>query len=476
MKRLRSACVRAAIVALLALTSSTGYAQFVRSTYFMDGAQYRLQLNPALAPERGYINLPVIGHIESSVHSNSMGMDDVIDIIDNVDDADYFTTDKFFGKLKDMNRASATAATDVIAAGFWHGKGFMSFNMTVKADGNLSVPREMFSFMRDMRGLNQNDYTNYLRDINGGDLNVNVYTELGFGYTRVISDHVSLGGRVKGLLGHGNVSLKMEKAVIKTNLEGLDPGLDWTTADPLMLAQATGSASVDVAATLESTAHGLNYMVSPEGYIDDVEFKADKMGVCGLGAAMDFGIEYNPNDMFSLSAAITDVGFIKWSKGNTVRAYSNTSDLNYDSNNPGDIMRFTDVVATGKVLNLDMMRLYIDNQEAKARTTTIASTMALGAQCRLMENRMHIGALFTNRFANPENQSELTFSFNYHPASLLDFTLSYSPIMCGGQSIGLAMKLGPLFIGTDYLYMSKDTKCCNALVGISVPLGGRSLD
>ena len=476
MKRLRLACMHAAIVALLVLATATGNAQSVRSTYFMDGAQYRLQLNPALAPERGYINLPVIGHAEASVRSNTMGLNDVVDIIKNADDADYFTTDKFYGKLKDMNHASATAATDVIAAGFWHGKGFMSLNMTVKADGNLSVPREMFSFMRDMKGMNHNDYSNYLRDINGGDMNVNVYTELGFGYTRVINDHVSLGGRVKGLLGHGNVSLKMEKAVIKTNLEGLDPDLDWTTADPIMLAKATGSASVDVKATLESSAHGLNYKLSRDGYIDDVEFKAGKMGVCGLGAAMDLGIEYSPNDMFSLSAAVTDLGFIRWSKGNTVRAYSNTSDLNYDSNNPGDLMRFTDVVATGKALNLDMMRLYIDEQEAKARTTNITSTMALGAECRLMENRMHIGALFTNRFSKPENQSELTFSFNYHPRSLLDFTLSYSPILCGGQSIGLAMKLGPLFIGTDYLYMSKNTKCCNALVGISVPLGGRSFD
>ena len=65
--------MRAAIVALLVLATATGNAQSVRSTYFMEGAQYRLQLNPALAPERGYINLPVIGHAEASVRSNTMG-------------------------------------------------------------------------------------------------------------------------------------------------------------------------------------------------------------------------------------------------------------------------------------------------------------------------------------------------------------------------------------------------------------------
>ena len=139
-------------------------------------------------------------------------------------------------------------------------------------------------------------------------------------------------------------------------------------------------------------------------------------------------------------------------------------------------MRFADVVATGKALNLDMMRLNIDKQEAKSRTTSLTSTLALGGQVRLLENRMHLGALYTNRFSKPGNQNELTLSFNYHPQSLLDFTVSYSPIMCGGQSFGVAMKLGPLFIGTDYMFLGKDTKCCNALVGISVPLGARMMD
>ena len=476
MKRINITFAQVAIAVLLAMVPVMGNAQYVRSTYFMEGAQYRLQLNPALAPDRGYLNLPVISHTGASFQSNALGLDDMIDVFKNVDDADYFTTSKFYDKLKDMNRAHAAAVTDLIAAGFWHGNSFMSFNVSVKADGNVGVPKEMFTFMRDMKGMNHNDYNDYVRDIGGGDLDINVYTELGFGYAHVINDHLTLGGRVKGLLGHGNVNLKMDKAVIKTHLDGLSPDVDWTTADPMDLVEATGTASVDVVANLESSAHGLDYIVNDNGYIDDVEFKASKLGVAGFGAAVDLGIEYNVNETFSLSAAITDLGFIRWSKGNTVTAHANTSDLNYDSNNPGDLLRFADVVATGKALNLDMMRLYIDEQGAKSRTTSLTSTLALGGQVRLLENRMHLGALYTNRFSKPGNQNELTLSFNYHPQSLLDFTVSYSPIMCGGQSFGVAMKLGPLFIGTDYMFLGKDTKCCNALVGISVPLGARMMD
>ena len=45
-------------------------AQFLRTSYFMEGSHYRQQLNPALTPGRGYINLPVIGSLNMSITSN----------------------------------------------------------------------------------------------------------------------------------------------------------------------------------------------------------------------------------------------------------------------------------------------------------------------------------------------------------------------------------------------------------------------
>ena len=138
-------------------------------------------------------------------------------------------------------------------------------------------------------------------------------------------------------------------------------------------------------------------------------------------------------------------------------------------------MRFDDVVGTGEALNLDMLRLTVDEPASKSRTTNLASTLAVGAEYRFAANKVGVGALFSNRFAKPKNESELTFSVNYHPSSLLDFAVSYSPLMCDGKSFGVAMKLGPLFIGTDYMFLnSNKTKCCNALVGLSIPLGKKS--
>lgn len=464
---------RLVLMAVFAVMAMTGYAQLLRTTYFMESAHYRMQLNPAMTPSRGYVHLPAVSNIGASYMSDGIGIADVIDIVKNSDDADYFVSDAFMNRLKDNNHAVANAGTDIFAAGWWHGKSFMSFNIGVKVDGGIMAPKALFSFMRDMRGMSTIDYSNYERSIGNEELNVTAYTEIGFGYTRQVNDRLSVGGRIKGLLGLGNAKLKVNRAIVKTNLENLDPNYNWTYGDPTEVWNADGTASIDVDADLECSIEGLDLLTNGKDYIDDLKFKTSKMGVAGAGAALDFGVAYRVAGGLTLSAALTDLGFIRWSKGCTTVAHSNTQDLYFDSEEEGDLMRFADIVNNSQPLNGDLLRLHIDEQAAKARTTNLASNIVAGVEYAVNQDKLKVGALFTHRNASLKAQDELTFSVALHPSSLVDFAVSYSPVCCGGQSIGLALKAGPLFIGTDYIYTGKDTKCCNALFGLSIPLGKR---
>lgn len=467
------ALLRFLMILLLACASSMGHSQFLRTSYFMEGAQYRPQLNPALAPSRGYLHLPAVSRFDASVHSNALGADALYDMFKNADDADYFTTDKFFDRLKDNNKASVDIGTDLFAVGRWHGNGFISVNIGLKVDGNVSVSRQLFDFLRDMRGINSNDYTDYVRSMSGEELNLNAYAEVGVGYTRLIGDRWSIGGRVKGLLGLGNVNLKINKASIKTNLQGVDPDVNWSTAGYDQFLDVTGTAQIDVDADLVASCHGLELKTGTDGYINKVSYNTNKMGLSGFGAAFDLGVAVDVTRELTLSAAVTDLGFIHWTKGSTQVAHADASDLNFDSSNPGDIDRFSRIVGSGKTLNLDMIRLVPDKTDVKSRTTSTTATLAVGTEYRLASDKLSLGALFTNRFNKYDNGSELTFSVGVHPSSLLDFAVSYSPVMCGGKSVGLAMKIGPLFVGTDYMFTGKNTKCSNLLVGLSIPLGKR---
>lgn len=99
-------------------------AQFLRASYFMEGVTNRIQLNPALQPAKGYVNFPVLGMFNLAASSNSLGTQDIIDVIDS--ENDFLNNDKLFNQLKADNRLNVALNTDVISFGFYKGKGFWS--------------------------------------------------------------------------------------------------------------------------------------------------------------------------------------------------------------------------------------------------------------------------------------------------------------------------------------------------------------
>ena len=452
------------VALLLAAISADVQAQYLRTSYFMEGTHYRQQLNPALAPGRGYVNLPVIGAFNATVNS-SLGYQDVLDIIDNSDGGDYFMSDKFRKRLKDDNSLNLNLSTDIISAGWYKGKGFWSFNVGLRADMGASISRSMFDFMHNMNDFDANDVDSYKgldETVGEQKLEINSYAEIGLGYARSINSRLTVGGRVKALLGIGNMKLTVNNIDVYSNLTGLNGSNDdWTNV--------RGNASIDVDATLESSFKGLELEESNDGYIDDFDFDAGKLGLAGYGLGIDLGATYKLMDNLTVSASILDLGFIKWSKGATTVARAG-AEQNYDLSNPSDRRDFADLVSSGEVLNYDMLELQKDKDAAKSRTSSLTSTLVLGAEYSLLNNWLVVGALYTGRFAKPKALNELTLSANIRPKNYFNVALSYSMLQSAGTSFGLAVKLGPLFVGTDYMFLGKSSKSVNGFLGISIPL------
>ena len=192
-------------VALLFCISLSGQAQFLRTSYFMEGSSQRMQLNPALMPGRGYVSLPVIGSLNATVNSGSLGYQDIMDIIDNSDDSDYFMNNAFMNRLDATNNLNVNLSTDILSAGWYKGRNFWSVNVGVRNDIGASIPKTMFQFLNDMNsrefGDNITDYLGIDHTINGEKLEINSYAEIGLGFARNINDRLAVGGKVKMLLG-----------------------------------------------------------------------------------------------------------------------------------------------------------------------------------------------------------------------------------------------------------------------------------
>lgn len=455
------------VVLLLLLFSVNAQAQFLRTSYFMEGSHYRQQLNPALMPGRGYVNIPVIGAFNATVNS-SLGYQDVLDIIDNSEGDDFFMSSDFRNRLKSTNSLNLNLSTDILSAGWHKGKGFWSFNVGIRADMGATIPKSMFDFLYNMDGFDAEDLNSYqnLHEMVGEQkLEINSYAEVGLGYARSINSRLTVGAKVKALLGVGNMKLAINNINIQSDVNGFDTSdinnVDWT--------KVNGKASIDVDATLESSFKGLELTESEDGYIDDFDFDAGKIGLAGYGVGIDLGATYKVLDNLTVSASILDLGFIKWSKNATTVARAGVQQ-NYDLSDPSDRMEFADLVSSGEVLNFDMLQMGKDEAAAASRTTRLTSTLVLGAEYELLNKWLVLGALYTGRFAQPKALNELTLSANVRPTNYFNVALSYSMLQSAGKSFGLALKLGPLFVGTDYMFLGKNSKSVNGFLGLSIPL------
>ena len=483
-------------------------AQFLRTSYFMEGTHYRQQLNPALTPTKGYFNLPVIGAVNATVGSTSLGYQDIIDIIDDGDD--FYTKPDFMNRLKDNNKLNVNFSTEILSAGWYKGKNFWSFNIGLRTDIGANLTKNMFTFLNEMETVEEN-WRNSNYDISGQQLNINAYTEIGLGLSRQINSRLTVGARVKALLGIGNMELKLNRVAMSANLPS-DQQINqwssesyWNSMSPSQAAQAAQElkdkfnnyhANLTVGAELKSSFKGLE-LQEEEGkdYVTDFDFDSGKLGIAGYGFGIDLGASYKILDNLTVSASVLDLGFISWSKSSTKIAsanpdpidikgstYANMVDPN-DPNNPNTVMNavnqlqndaqgYMDRVTNGDVLDYDMLQLEVSDAK-ESRKSRLASTLVLGAEYGFFNNKLAVGVLSTTRFVQPDALTELTFSANYRPKSWFNVALSYSAIQSAGKSFGLGLKLGPLFVGTDYMFLGKNSNSVNGFVGVSIPLGGR---
>lgn len=462
------------MVGMLLAITNVGYAQFLRTSYFMEGSHYRQQLNPALTPGRGYINLPGIGSLNASVNSSSLGYQDVMDIIDNSDGGDYFMSSDFIGRLDNINNLNVNLSTDILSAGWYKGKNFWSFNIGLRNDIGASIPKNMFEFLRNMDGLDVNDW-NRLANINEQvgkqSLVINSYAEVGIGFARNVNSRLTVGGRLKALLGIGNLKLSVNNITVKSSVSGYQ-GVDWDNPTIEQMENLRGSASIHVDATLENSSKMIELPQNENGYIDEIEFGT--FGFAGYGAAIDLGVSYKLLDRLTVSASVLDLGFISWDKLNTSIARA-TANQSYNLINPSEAYDFVDKVSSGEVLNYDMLQMTVDNTAEESRKTNLSSTMVIGAEYELLGDWLAVGALYTTRFAKPKTLNELTFSANIRPKNNFNLALSYSVLQGAGKTFGVATKLGPLFVGTDYMFLGKNTKNVNAYIGISIPLAKQKI-
>ena len=121
----------------LLLSAVTAIAQQnLRTAYFLDGYTYKYKMNPALAPERSFISVPVLGNLSLGLESD-MGLSNFL--YPKGDELVTFmhpslSDSQVLDSFKEHNRLNFNLDETIFAFGFRVGKSFSTIDLTIRAD------------------------------------------------------------------------------------------------------------------------------------------------------------------------------------------------------------------------------------------------------------------------------------------------------------------------------------------------------
>ena len=447
------------VAASIFATAITAQAQYLRTSYFMEGASTRVQMNPGLQPTRGYLNLPLIGGFNVTANTNSLGINDIIDI--TKDGNDFLNNNTLYNSLQQDNRFNLNLNTNLLSFGWIKGKNFWSVNAGLRMDIGAQINKDMFTMMRTMNSFDIDK--EHIYKMGNQSINMNAYAEVGLGLSRRITEKLTVGARAKVLLGLARTEVNIEQFDLNLEVPEIKAGQEEFSEEDWYGKNYIYDAKANVVTTLK----GGGMTFDENNMINGFDLDASSFGIAGTGFGVDLGASYSIFNNLTVSAAVLDLGVMKWNKNNTtmatVEGHQNVtiSEDNYDQYIGGDF------------LSLDRFDFKKDEEADYKSSTKLSTTILLAAEYGLLNNKLSVGAVYSSRFVQPKTQTELTFLATLRPSNAFNAAISYSPILSGGKSFGLALKLGPIFAGTDYMYFGGNSKTINGFIGLSLPLGGK---
>ncbi|WP_419507495.1 DUF5723 family protein [Alistipes communis] len=444
---------------LAAVLVCTGAAAQNPTLYFMEGVPLRSQMNPALAPQRGYFNIPVLGGLAVTAGGNTSldhllfrrGGRLVTLLSPSVSSADALSD------LHSKNLVNADIRVNLLGFGAYtaNRKHFWSFDLNLRTSVSTQFPYELFHFFK----------TGESAQVRNLGLSSDAYAEAGFNYSFPIGEKFYVGARVKFLVG-----LARAKSYFTQFNVSLGEN-EW-------YAEAVGELEVNsnlltIPTRQEAGQDGVyrNYY-----QLDDMEFDA-KFKPAGYGAAFDIGATYEPIPNLLVSAAVNDIGFIAWNKASSMHGTVSRR-LTFDG---------AQVDASGVAdIDFDLGELKFEQVDEESATRMLHYTMNLGAEYRLWDRRVGFGALYQIHKYDYAALHNLTASVNFQPVRWFGLSGSYSFIDNRASALGLGLNLNPgwinFYIATDVLLTKKSAQWIpikqgrmNFNLGIGVPMGKRGL-
>lgn len=427
------------LIAIL-LSVNVGFSQ-TNTFYFMEDAPTRSDMNPAFMPNcDGYFDFIILPSFYFGLGNNSLTLKDGL-FLRNGKLLTPFATgenpDRFFSKIRRVTAMELGLNLKLLNFGFrTKNDGYFTFDASLKSNGGFFLPKDMFRLAiygtEDEFGVNSFD----LKKLGA---NAALFSELGFGYMHPINDQWTVGGRLKFLMGYASIYSNVKNLRLDASRDKWHAIADAALYGSLPLDfQTNDKGNIDVSSATLKREYKANW--------------AGRLNPAGYGAGIDLGATFKPMEELTISAAITDLSFIRWNKNlyqGTIKGDTAFTGINY---NYGDTIDF-------KKMGQDFIDAFgvKANEMSQGYTQMLMANLNVGAEYGILENKISFGVLSHTRFSSRQIFEEVTLAANFRPADWFKAYLSYSVANSRWNNIGLGLNLrmGPVntFIVADYVPM-----------------------
>ena len=451
-----------AVLVAVATLSESASAQ-LRTSYFMKGSTQRYEMNPALSPSRGYLTIPVLGSLQTSLETNFLSAENFI--FPNGEGNGVVTymhksvsAEQFLSKLPDVNSIEFGLNDQIFGIGNYFRGGFWSLGVRLRSENVIDIPKDFFALTKT---LSQGTY-----NIGGMGIESNNFIEASLGYTFPVQDVFTLGFRAKLLLGLARVSAKIDQLDITIGEEGYS-------------ADMAGSLQASVAGYNFDSIEGIVEMGNVVNHLTNFN-NFNPSNITSVGFAVDAGIEWTFNDeQIRLSAAVNDLGFNAWSANSTLCATIDNVGFSFEG---------YDLASNELKFSSPENIVLQTTKDAIEGNIALHTSFVVGCEYNVANDILGIGVLWNNkRYANRQWNS-IGGALTLRPTSWLTASASYSVVNSVGVA-GFALNLHPalinFFVGMDYIATKYGTAMAGAIpvplnqnsvnlsFGLSIPLGKR---
>ncbi|MGA1977525.1 MAG: DUF5723 family protein [Bacteroidales bacterium] len=405
--------------------------------YYMNLPQNTF-MNPAMKPaEKFYIGLPVITGINAGFGNNFLTLSDLVPPGTKIDSTwtknPPIDPGKLAGKLANYNTITTDASIQLLGLGMTFGKDLYIFlDVSDRTSEKVIFPGELGKLY--LTGDSQ--LTGKTINLSGMNVLGQYYREYGLGFSKNITSKLRIGAKVKLLSGIASTSLDYNTLTLKVNND-----LSQTVTTDAYL-NVSGKTTLDRVFSengiLGSSSGSTNTRTDLKGFILDYL----KIPVSNPGVSLDIGAVYNLGSMLTISASMTDLGFIDWKKD--LKSYKSLNTFSLPGISLSDVKNNSGISIDSMFNSLvNSVKSSFKDTVPKSFRTYLPMSISAGVSVTPLPV-LSLGVMSNSRFYAGTVQESVTLSANAYLGRFLSASAAYTMAnyTYNNLGFGLAVKAG----------------------------------